>query len=73
MHSNGTPAMLESAVTTAGMHGVFDHLLSADTVRKFKSHPECYQMGPDAFDRPVNKILFVSSNCWDVCGATWFG
>ncbi len=22
---------------------------------------------------PAEDILFVSSNCWDICGATWFG
>ena len=30
-------------------------------------------MGPDAFGCDASDILFVSSNCWDVCGATWFG
>ena len=73
LHSNGTPYMIESAVKAAGMDGVFDHLLSADTVKKFKTHPDCYQMGPNAFGKSVDKVLFVSSNCWDVCGATWFG
>lgn len=72
-NSNGTPYMLESAVDAAGMEGIFDHLLSADKVKKFKTHPECYQLGPSAFGIPVKNILFVSSNCWDACGATWFG
>lgn len=71
--SNGTPGMLESAVTAAGMEGLFDHLLSVETVGKFKTAPEAYQMGPDAFGCPAQDIIFVSSNGWDVCGATWFG
>ena len=25
------------------------------------------------FGIPAKNILFVSSNCWDVCGAAWFG
>jgi 2-haloacid dehalogenase len=71
--SNGTPAMIASAVSAAGMDGVFDHILSADSVRKFKTAAEAYQLGPDAFGCPAEDILFVSSNCWDACGATWFG
>jgi 2-haloacid dehalogenase len=71
--SNGNPQMLESVVKAAGMQGMFSHLLSVDAVKKFKTAPEAYQLGPDIFGVPATKILFVSSNCWDVCGATWFG
>jgi 2-haloacid dehalogenase len=71
--SNGNPQMLESVVKAAGMQGVFSHLLSVDAVKKFKTAPEAYQLGPDIFGVPAKKILFVSSNCWDVCGASWFG
>src|ERR1035437_6296689 len=71
--SNGNPQMLDSAVEAAGMQGLFNHVLSVDAVRKFKTAPEAYQLGPDVFGVPARNILFVSSNCWDVCGASWFG
>lgn len=71
--SNGNPDMLERVVKAAGMQGMFDHLLSVDAVKKFKTAPEAYQLGPDAFGLSPRNILFVSSNNWDVCGATWFG
>jgi len=71
--SNGTREMLDSAVAAAGMNGLFDHILSVDQVKKFKTAPEAYQLALDAFDCPASEILFVSSNCWDACGATWFG
>lgn len=71
--SNGTPQMLDIAVKSAGMNGLFDHLLSIDVVQKYKTAPEAYQLGPDAFGLPAKNILFVSSNAWDACGATWFG
>ncbi|MFZ5512448.1 MAG: haloacid dehalogenase type II [Pseudomonadota bacterium] len=71
--SNGTPQMLDIAVKSAGMAGLFDHILSVDAVRKYKTAPEAYQLGPDAFKLPARDILFVSSNCWDACGAAWFG
>lgn|SRR5574340_713418 len=71
--SNGTPQMLDIAIKSAGMDGLFDHVLSVDRVRKYKTAPEVYQLGPDAFGVPARDLLFVSSNCWDACGATWFG
>jgi 2-haloacid dehalogenase len=71
--SNGNPQMLDSAVEAAGMRGMFSHILSVDTVKKFKTAPEAYQLGPDVFGLSAKNILFVSSNCWDVCGASWFG
>lgn len=71
--SNGNPPMLQSAVEAANMQGMFTHLLSVDAVKKFKTSPEAYQMAPDIFGLPAKNILFVSSNCWDACCATWFG
>ena len=71
--SNGNPPMLESVVEAAGMRSLFAHLLSADEVRKFKTASQAYQLGPDRLGLPAADILFVSSNCWDVCGAAWFG
>jgi 2-haloacid dehalogenase len=71
--SNGTAAMLESAIAAAGMSGIFTHILSADSVRKFKTAPEVYGLGVAAFDCPAERLVFVSSNGWDACCATWFG
>ena len=71
--SNGTPRMLESAVDAAGLSGLFTHILSADQVRKYKTAPEVYELGLAAFDCPAAALVFVSSNAWDACGATWFG
>lgn len=71
--SNGTPAMLDIAVKSAGMAGIFDHVLSVDPVQRYKTAPEAYALGPRAFGVPVREILFVSSNCWDACGASWYG
>ncbi|TFW00966.1 haloacid dehalogenase type II [Oxalobacteraceae bacterium OM1] len=71
--SNGNPQMLDSAVEAAGMRGIFHHILSVDAVKKFKTAPEAYQMAPDVFGLSAKNILFVSSNCWDACGAAWFG
>ena len=72
--SNGDPPMLEAIVGNSPvLDGVFDHLLSVDSVGRFKTAPEAYELGPLAFDCLASEILFVSSNCWDACGAAWYG
>lgn len=71
--SNGTPHMLDMSVKSAGMAGLFDHLLSVDAVHKYKPAPEAYRLGPAAFACAAAQILFVSSNGWDIAGAAWFG
>lgn len=71
--SNGNPEMLSAAVHNAGMDSLFSHVLSADAVRKFKTAPEAYQLGTDMLGMAARDILFVSSNGWDICGASWFG
>ncbi len=71
--SNGDPPMLEAVVSNNRLGGVFDHLLSVESVGRFKTAPEAYELGPKAFGCAVDEILFVSSNGWDACGAAWYG
>lgn len=71
--SNGTPDMLNVAVRSAGMTGLFDHVLSVETVGTYKTHPDAYRLGPDTFGCTPQELVFVSSNGWDAAGATWFG
>ncbi|MFM0205969.1 (S)-2-haloacid dehalogenase [Paraburkholderia sediminicola] len=71
--SNGNPQMLDVAVKSAGMTGLFDHVLSVDTVRAYKPSPAAYALGTHAFKAEPREIVFVSSNGWDVAGASWFG
>jgi 2-haloacid dehalogenase len=71
--SNGNPQMLDIAVKSAGMTGLFDHVLSVDAVRNFKPAAAAYALGTTAFGVPASELLFVSSNGWDACGATWYG
>jgi 2-haloacid dehalogenase len=71
--SNGNPQMLDIAVKSAGMSGLFDHVLSVDVVRAFKPAPATYALGTQAFGATAREIVFVSSNGWDASGANWFG
>ena len=73
IHSNGDPDMLAKAVASSGMQGIFETVLSADTVKRYKIDAAVYQLAPDYFGCAAKDILFVSSNGWDICGASWFG
>lgn len=71
--SNGDPQMLGISLRSAGLESLLDHVISVEPVRRFKPHPQVYQLGVDALGLPAEQILFVSSNGWDALGATWFG
>jgi len=71
--SNGSPAMLDSAVKSAEMEDVLDHIISVDQIRLFKTSPESYGLVQKTISVNKDEVLFVSSNAWDALGATWFG
>lgn len=71
--SNGSPEMLASAVASAGLSERLDHVLSVDAVGVFKISPRVYSLVIDAFGVRPDEVVFVSSNRWDVAGATAFG
>lgn len=71
--SNGEPGMLADAVGAAGIAPVLDAVLSVDSVQVFKTDPRTYGLVETALGIPPADVLFVSSNRWDVAGATAFG
>lgn len=71
--SNGSPEMLADAVDSAGLSDRLDALLSVETARRFKPATEAYGVVTDHFSCQPGDISFVSSNGWDVYGATRFG
>lgn len=71
--SNGSPPMLTSAVEASGMVPLFDALLSVDTVRMYKPRSEVYALVTERFAVQPDRVVFVSSNRWDVMGAAAFG
>jgi malate synthase len=58
--SNGDPAMLAVAVRSAGLKDLVKHVLSVDEVKRFKTDPQAYELGPQALRLPAEDILFVS-------------
>jgi len=71
--SNGTPRMLEAAVSSAKLGGLIDTILSVEEVGVYKPHPKVYQLVVDRLSMPASGIAFQSSNSWDAHAASAFG
>jgi 2-haloacid dehalogenase len=71
--SNGTPAMLEAVLTRGGLRPHFDDVISADEVRAYKPSPRVYRHAAGRLGRPPHEVCLVSSNPFDVVGATATG
>ena len=72
--SNGTPAMLTAAATSAGIADHFHEIISVEEVGIFKPDPRVYGRAIVRLhiDQP-SAILFVSANPWDAQAAACFG
>lgn len=71
--SNGNPKMLKAVVASAGLEGIFAHILSVDEVKTYKPAPVVYQLAVKKLGVDKGEIGFVSSNFWDIAGAKAFG
>jgi 2-haloacid dehalogenase len=71
--TNGDVDMIDAAVTSAGLDGVFDAVLTVHDVGVFKPDQRVYKLVTDRFGCAPNDITFLSSNRWDVAGGQVFG
>lgn len=71
--SNGSPEMLDAAVTSAGLSELLDAVLSVDALGIFKPHPSVYQLAVDRLGVAPEQVSFQSSNAWDAAAAATFG
>jgi 2-haloacid dehalogenase len=71
--SNFTEEMLDAAVRSCRLEGLFDPHLSTDRVRAFKPDARAYQMAVDAFGLSREEIAFAAFGGWDAAGAKVFG
>lgn len=71
--SNGSPAMLDGAVQSAGLDDVLDDVLSVESVGVFKPDARVYDLVGKRFACAKEDVLFVSSNGWDAAGAAGYG
>lgn len=71
--SNGSPDMLDGAVSSAGIGETLDDVLSVEDVGIFKPDASVYDLVCKRFGCAKEEVLFVSSNGWDAACATGFG
>ena len=71
--SNMTGAMLEAAIVRNGMQGLFEEVISTDSIRTYKPDPRAYQLALDRLRLSREEILFAAFAGWDAVGAKWFG
>jgi 2-haloacid dehalogenase len=71
--SNGSPAMLEAAVASAGIGASVDAVLSVEEVGVFKPDARVYDLVGKHLGVDRAEVLFVSSNGWDAAGAAHYG
>ncbi|MEM7438598.1 MAG: haloacid dehalogenase type II [Pseudomonadota bacterium] len=71
--SNGSPAMLDGAVQSAGVGDVLDDVLSVEDVGVFKPHKSVYDLVVKRFGCEPAEALFVSSNGWDAAAGAGYG
>ena len=71
--SNGSPKMLDAAVSSAELTDLLDATLSVEDVAVFKPHKSVYDLVGARFDCAPADVVFVSSNGWDAAGAAGYG
>ena len=71
--SNGSPDMLDGAVTSAGIGRHLDAVLSVESVGVFKPDSQVYDLVTGHFGGSAENVLFVSSNGWDAAAASGYG
>jgi 2-haloacid dehalogenase len=71
--SNGSPVMLDAAVTSAGLGSHLDHVISVEGAGIFKPDPSVYGLAVRYTKVAAEAICFVSANTWDAQAAAHFG
>lgn len=67
--SNGSADVARNLLTTAGIHGEFEHLLSVEDAPAWKPAPAAYAYAARACSVPVTQMLLVAVHPWDIHGA----
>jgi 2-haloacid dehalogenase len=71
--SNGTEGMIREVLNRSSLSSLFHKVISVDQAKTYKPSPRVYALAPRILKVPKAKILFVSSNPWDVSGAKAYG
>ncbi len=71
--SNGSPEMLDAAVSSAGIGEMLDAVLSVEEVGVFKPDARVYDLVGQHLGVTPEEVLFVSANGWDAAAGAAYG
>ena len=71
--TNSTEQVVQAQITNAGLSEYFEHLFSADTVRRLKPAPEPYRMVAERLGVGTGELRLVAAHAWDIAGALHAG
>ncbi len=71
--SNGSPDMLGALVQGSGFGRYLKAVISVDSKRAYKPDPRAYELVREQLGVRPEEVVFVSSNGFDVAGASSFG
>jgi 2-haloacid dehalogenase len=67
--TNSVEAVAEAQLMFAGLRGLFDAVISADSVRRLKPAPEPYRAVAERFGVGPDSVRLVAAHAWDISGA----
>lgn len=71
--SNGNQQILDALVQNTGLNTRLEAVISIEEKQVFKPNPAAYDLIGEKLDVAPEKVLFVSSNAFDACGARHYG
>ncbi|NUO62675.1 MAG: haloacid dehalogenase type II [Gemmatimonadaceae bacterium] len=67
--TNSTEKAAERLLEQAGLRPLFDRVLSADEVKRYKPAPEAYAYAAKELEVKPREVLLVAAHAWDIAGA----
>jgi len=71
--TNSTKDVAGAQMRNAGLIDLFEHVLSADEVKRLKPAAEPYRMAAERFGVPIGEVRLVAAHAWDIAGALHAG
>ena len=71
--SNGSERMIRACLQRSGLAPSFSRWMSVDEVRAYKPDPRVYRRAAEVAGRPIGEIRLISSNPFDIAGASAAG
>jgi 2-haloacid dehalogenase len=71
--TNSTEQVAQEQIKHAGLSEYFEHIFSADTVRRLKPAPEPYHMVAGRLGVDIGQTRLIAAHSWDIAGALHAG